>query len=183
MENLQKPVSSEYPVYYERYMKLLPDDVDVISVLKNQVEEIIGLVQHLRDHEAGQGYAAGKWSIKELLQHMLDTERIFAYRALCFSRGEEVSLPSYNEDQYAENSVANHRRLADLILEYRLLRQSTLNLIKSFSPEMIDLVGSSGGNAASVRSIIWIIAAHEKHHLNIIKERYLPFFEINKADF
>jgi uncharacterized damage-inducible protein DinB len=183
MENLHKPVASEYPVYYERYLKLLPDETDIIALLKNQVEDIIGLVHNLRDHEAGQGYAVGKWSIKELLQHMLDTERIFAYRALCFSRGEEVSLPSYNEDQYAENSVANRRRLADIILEYRLLRQSTLNLIKSFSPEMIDLMGSSGGNAASVRSIIWIIAAHEKHHLNIIKERYLPFFEINKIDF
>src|SRR5688572_10898701 len=183
MENLHKPVASEYPVYYERYLKLLPHEADVLSVLRNQVEDVIGLVQDTPDFIAKSGYAPGKWSIKELLQHMLDTERIFAYRALCFSRGEEISLPSYNEDQYAENSVANRRRLADIILEYRLLRQSTLNLIKSFSPQMIDLVGSSGGNAASVRSIIWIIAAHEKHHLNIIKERYLPFFEINKADF
>ena len=173
MENLQKPTAAEYPVYFERYLKLLPDDTDVIALLKNQVEEIIGLVQHLRDAAAAVGYAPQKWSIKELFQHLLDTERIFAYRALCFSRGEETSLPSYNEDQYAENSVANRRRLADIILEYRLLRQSTLNLIKSFSPEMIDMVGASGGNAASVRSIIWIIAAHEKHHLNIIKERYL----------
>ncbi len=181
MNNLQKPVEKEYPVYFERYLKLLPDETDVINLLKNQVEEIIGLVQHVKDVDAGLGYAPGKWSIKELLQHMLDTERIFAYRALCFSRGEATSLPSYNEDQYAENSVANRRRLADIILEYRLLRQSTLNLIKSFSPEMIDMVGDSGGKDASVRSIIWIIAAHEKHHLDIIKERYLPFLEAIKA--
>src|SRR5687768_17087842 len=183
MPHLPKPQPGDYPVYFERYLKLLPDDTDIMALLGKQVEDVIELVEHLKDDAAKWGYAPGKWSIKELLQHMLDTERIFAYRALCFSRGEETSLPSYNEDQYAENSVANRRRLADIILEYRLLRQSTLNLIKSFSPEMIDLVGSSGGNAASVRSIIWIITAHEKHHLNIIKERYLPFFEINKADF
>ena len=181
MEPIRKPLPGEYPVYYEKYLSLLPDDANLVNLLTNQVEEVISLVQPLRDAEAEKGYAPGKWSIKELLQHLLDTERIFAYRALCFSRGEETSLPSYNEDQYAENSVANRRRLADLILEYRLLRQSTLNLIKSFSPEMIDTVGFSGGSAASVRAIIWIIAAHEKHHLNIIKERYLPFFKALKA--
>lgn len=173
MEKIQKPLPGDFPVYYNKYLDLLPDDADVVNILTNQLETIISLVQPLRDSDAEKGYAPGKWSIKELLQHLLDTERIFAYRALCFSRGEETSLPSYNEDQYAENSVANRRRLADMILEYRYLRQSTLNLIKSFSPEMLNTVGFSGGSAASVRAIIWIIAAHEKHHLNIIKERYL----------
>src|SRR5688572_22529543 len=172
MNYLQKPAPTQYPAYFETYLKRLPD-TDILALLEEQVETLLGLFDNMTEAESEKGYAEGKWSIKELLQHMLDTERIMAYRALCFSRNENVMLPGFDEDEYAKNSDANRRNLANIIAEYRLQRQSTIALVKSFSPEMLDRFGKANNATYNVRSLVWVIAAHENHHLHIIQTRYL----------
>jgi arsenate reductase-like glutaredoxin family protein len=172
MNLTQKPAPSEYPPYFETYLKRLPD-TDILALLAEQVKTLASLFENLEEEAAEKGYAEGKWSLKELLQHMLDTERIMAYRALCFSRKETTMLSGFEEDNYALNSDANRRSLADILAEYRLLRQSTITLFKSFSPEMLMREGKANNAQCSVRAIAWIIAAHENHHLHIIRTRYL----------
>jgi hypothetical protein len=172
MNNLQKPAPNEYPAYFETYLKRLPH-TDILALLAEQAETLLGQFENMAEADAEKGYAEGKWSIKELLQHMLDTERILAYRALCFSRNENVMLPGFDEDEYARNSDANRRKLADIITEYRLQRKSTIALIKSFSPEMVNRSGKANNAVYNVRSLVWVIAAHENHHLHIIQTRYL----------
>jgi uncharacterized damage-inducible protein DinB len=172
MKNLQKPETTEYAPFYGTYINKLPE-TDILTLLSEQVEEVLATCSSATEAEAEKPYAEGKWSLKELLQHMIDTERIMTYRALCFSRGERHSLPGFEENEYAENSDANRRNLSDILDEYRLNRQSTLALIKSFSPEMVLKTGNANGNPVSVRAVIWMIAGHESHHLGIIKSRYL----------
>lgn len=172
MNYLQKPAPNEYPAYFETYLKRLPA-TDILALLAEQSETLLNQFDNMSETDAEKGYAEGKWSIKELLQHMLDTERIMAYRALCFSRNENVMLPGFDEDEYARNSYSNRRNLADIIDEYRLQRQSTIALFKSFSPEMLDRFGKANNATYNVRSLVWVIAAHENHHLHIIQTRYL----------
>jgi uncharacterized damage-inducible protein DinB len=172
MNYLQKPAPNEYPAFLETYLKRLPD-TDILALLAEQVETLLRQFDNMEETDAEKGYAEGKWSIKELLQHMLDTERVMAYRALCFSRKEAAMLPGFDEDEYALNSDANRRKLADIMAEYRLQRQSTIALIKSFSSEMLDRFGKANNATYNVRSLVWVIAAHENHHLHIIQTRYL----------
>jgi uncharacterized damage-inducible protein DinB len=125
---------------------------------------------------AGKGdysYAPGKWTIKEALSHIIEAERIFAYRALCISRGEQQNLPGFEENDYVINSEANNRTLADLIEEFKAVRLSNLYFLKSLSTAQANRVGSSNGNPTSVRALAHMMAGHELHHLNIFKERYL----------
>ncbi|MFC5270295.1 DinB family protein [Adhaeribacter terreus] len=172
MNNLHKPAPNEYPAYFETYLKRLPE-TDILALLETQCEDLLRLFDNLEEAETEKGYAEGKWSLKELLQHMLDTERIMAFRALCFARNEQAMLPGFSEDDYARNSDANRRKLANIIAEYRLQRQSTIMLFKSFSPEMVDSFGKANNATYNVRSLAWVIAAHENHHMDIIQSRYL----------
>jgi hypothetical protein len=172
MKNLHKPAPNEYPAYFETYLQRLPE-TDILALLESQVETLLQIFENLEEAETEKGYAEGKWSLKELMQHMLDTERILAYRALCFARNDQNMLPGFDEDMYAFNSDANRRKIADIIAEYRLQRQSTILLFKSFSPEMIERYGKANNVTYNVRSLAWVIAAHENHHLHIIQTRYL----------
>jgi len=172
MNNLHKPAPNEYPANFETYLKRLPE-TDILALLHNQAEALLQLFENLEEAETDKGYAEGKWSLKELLQHMLDTERIMAYRALCFARYEQAMLPGFNEDNYAAESGANFRKLADILADYRLQRQSTIALFKSFNPEMVERFGQANNATYNVRSLVWVIAAHENHHMYIIKTRYL----------
>lgn len=172
MNLTQKPAPSEYPPYFETYLKRLPD-TDILQLLAAQAETLADLFQNVEETDAEKGYAEGKWSLKELLQHMLDTERILAYRALCFSRKEIALLPGFDEDTYVANSEANRRSLSEILTEYSLVRQTTIALFKSFSPEMLLREGKANHAQFNVGSIAWIIAGHENHHLEVIRTRYL----------
>ena len=173
MNLLQKPEPGEYPAYFNNYLERLPE-TDIMALLAAQVETLCKLLEKLPEAATEKGYAEGKWSLKELLQHLLDTERIMCYRALCFSRHESIMLPGFNENVYAENSDANRRPLTEMLAEYRLLRQSTIALFQSFSAEMLLRKGQANNAAYTVRSLAWVIAAHEDHHLHIMQTRYLP---------
>lgn len=169
---INRPQAGEYPDYYETYMSQLPEG-DVLMLLEKHASDLKQLINGIDDKIAEGAYAEGKWTIKELLQHMLDSERIFAYRALCISRGEEASLPGYDENRYAANSMANTRLLGDMMEEFELVRRANMIMFRSFTSEILNTYGVANGNRVSLRGIIHVLAAHELHHMNILQERYL----------
>ncbi|MDX5347505.1 MAG: DinB family protein [Hymenobacteraceae bacterium] len=172
MNKIPKPAPGEYPQWYEHYFSQLADK-DALQLLEEQLSELEEMLQAVSDEQAALAYAPGKWTLKELLVHMLDTERIMAYRALAISRGEAAALPGFDENSYAEQSQANERIFSEILEEYRLQRLSNLALFRSFSEEMLNRKGHANGQDVTVKAIIYVVAAHERHHLNIFKERYL----------
>ena len=140
---------------------------------KNQFPKIESLLRLIDEEKAGYAYAPGKWNLKELLQHIIDGERIFNYRALCFARKETLSLPPFDENLYAENSNANTRSWNVLSNEFINVRRSTEDLFKSFSAVMLQQKGIANNNTLSVLSLGFIIIGHVKHHIKVVEERYL----------
>src|SRR5690606_18442301 len=127
----------------------------------------------LDENQGLYSYAHGKWTLKEVLIHCIDTERIMSYRALRFARNDQTELPGFEQNDYVPQSEANSRKMADLIEEYKILRQSTILLFKSFSDDVLKRAGVANGNPISVRALGFVISGHELHHLNVCKERYL----------
>lgn len=170
---IDRPQQTEYPEYYHTYMRQLPAEGDVLFLLEKQALDLRAMLLPLTEAQAQQAYAEGKWSLKELLQHMIDSERVFAYRAMCIARGEEASLPGFDENRYAFNSLANIRLLRDMLEEYDLQRKSNLYMFRSFTLDMLNNTGIANGKPITVRGLIHVTAAHELHHLNILADRYL----------
>ncbi len=161
------------PQYFDRYINQVATD-DLSTSFADSEKEFAGLPVKDLTKIADLAYAPGKWTVKELFQHLIDCERIFAYRALCISRGEKQSLPSFEEDDYAISSESNRREFADILKEYAVVRDSVLLLYQSFSEKMLLAEGLSGGNPINVAAIGFSIIGHRTHHLNILKDRYLP---------
>ncbi|GAB3531370.1 DinB family protein [Pontibacter brevis] len=169
---INRPTVAEYPDYYQGYMSLLPER-DIFYILEKQAADLRYMFRNISDERAEEAYAEGKWTMKELLQHLIDSERIFGYRALCFSRGEEASLPGWDEGKYVYNSFANIRSLESLLDEYELTRRSNMAMFRSFTSGIMDNYGVANGRKMSLRGLIHVIAAHELHHMNILQTRYL----------
>jgi uncharacterized damage-inducible protein DinB len=169
---LTKNQLGQHPEYFDRYISLLPD-TDVFELLDQQPQVLYGMVNNLSEEEAGQAYAPGKWTLKELLGHMIDTDRIFAYRCLCISRHETQSLPGFDENAYVQHANFNSRTLAGLLEEYDLARKSHLALFRAMNEEMLNRTGMANNQPVTAKAFIVIMAGHELHHLNIIKERYM----------
>jgi enterochelin esterase-like enzyme/uncharacterized damage-inducible protein DinB len=171
---LARPVAGDYTPYYERYINLVPAGVDPRQVLREQPREVHAAFDQLSGAQALFAYAPDKWTIKQLLLHQIDAERIFAYRALRFARGDEQSLHGFDENEYAANSQANERSLSSLLAEYDANRAATLALFDSFNDEQLNRKGSANNAVVTVRALLYIMAGHERHHLNIFQERYQP---------
>jgi hypothetical protein len=167
-----KPDASEHAEYYGRYIKLVPEG-NILNILGSQIDETLRLVENLNDNQANFNYGDGKWSIKELIGHVSDTERVFTYRGLCFSRNDRTPLPGFEQNDYVENADFNSRSLRDLIDEFRAVRNATLALYKSFPENVWIRRGPASGFEFTVRAVAYIIAGHELHHRYILKERYL----------
>ncbi|MFI5237024.1 MAG: DinB family protein, partial [Ignavibacteriales bacterium] len=131
------------------------------------------ILNSFSEHRGNFRYADGKWTVKELVGHLLDSERVFAYRALCIARGEKKSLPGFEQNDYVMEGNFNRRELFDLNYEFRLLRESNLLLFRSFTPEMMQRKGFANETTVSVLALIFIIAGHEKHHMNVLREKYM----------
>jgi uncharacterized damage-inducible protein DinB len=172
MNYFEKPPAAEHTAYVGRYVSLVPEN-HVYDALQNGVNRTLDFFALLPDEKWSYRYAEGKWDIHEILGHMIDTERVFAYRALSFARGDAQHLPGYEENDFAANSNASRRAPSDLMQEYTNLRLSTLDLFKSFDPEVLARTGTANENVNSVRAIGYLLAGHEIHHMNIIRERYL----------
>jgi len=164
--------SDEYGDFYSRYIDKSAgkDLIDLLDAGSNQLAEML---QTISNDEARFSYAEGKWTIKEVVGHMVDTERIMALRSLAFARGDTHPLPGFDQDAYVEAANFNERPLDDLMHEYRAVRSSTIQLFSSFTDEMLTAQGTASGSIFSVRALGYVIAGHEIHHLEILREKYL----------
>ncbi|MFA3782191.1 DinB family protein [Melioribacteraceae bacterium 4301-Me] len=169
---MTKPDKSEYAPYYEMYFNEVPDG-DILKTFEEQIEEIKSFFMGIDINKLNYRYAEGKWSIKEILGHLIDTERIYAMRALCFSRNETQSLPGFDENKYVMNANFSEQSLTSLLGQFELGRKNSLEMFKSFSEEMWLRKGIANKNIMSVRAVPLILVGHAAHHMRIIKERYL----------
>jgi len=173
MRKIEKPKHGEYPDYAIMYMKLVPDDGLLLKHLENGYDEMEKLIRSLPAEKLLYRYAANKWTIKEVLVHIIDDERIYAYRALCFARNEKTQLPGFEQDDYITFSNANDRTLENILQEYEAVRRATIALYEGLDDAALLRSGIANNNKATVRALGYHIAGHELHHMNIIKERYL----------
>ena len=167
-----RPDVGDYAPYYERYIKLIEGD-DILKILNDQSKKTQDVLNSFSEHKGNFRYAEGKWTVKEVVGHLLDTERVFAYRALCIARGEKKSLPGFDQDDYVKDGNFNRRDLFELNYEFRLLRESNLLLFRSFSEEMLKKRGFANETSVTVLAILFMIAGHEKHHMKILREKYI----------
>lgn len=169
----QIPDSTEYAPFFQTYIGKLPKGKSISELLNSGPDTLTGLLEGLSEERAEKPYAPGKWSVKELIGHMIDTEQIMAYRCLCISRGEQQSLPGFDENQYVQNANFKNQKLSILLNHYRILRQANLFLFKGMDEKMKLRTGLANGGKISARALIAIIAGHELHHINILRDRYL----------
>ena len=163
---------NEYSIFNATYINAL-ENVELIEELEISLHDFIKFVQNIPMDKFDYRYAEGKWTIKDIIQHIVDAERIFCYRALRISRNDKTPLPGFEENSYVENTDANKRSIQDLLSEFSAVRQSNLFLFKSFTNEQLTRMGTSSENPISVRAIGFIILGHQKHHQKVFMERYL----------
>ncbi len=174
MKKIAKPIDGEFAPYTSMYISLIPDDGAVLERMKDNYSSFRNFILALPENKLTYRYAVDKWTIKEILVHIMDTERIFAYRALRFARNDSTALPGYEQNDYVPYSRANERSLANIFQEYAAVRDATLTQFENFHDEDYLRKGTANGNPASVRALAYQIAGHELHHWNLIKERYVP---------
>ncbi|MBO0323301.1 DinB family protein [Muricauda sp. CAU 1633] len=164
--------SSEYNPFYQTYLLAL-DDVDLIQELNRGRDEFTTLLEGVPESKLGYAYGEGKWTLAEVLLHIMDAERVFQYRALCFARNDKTPFPGFDQDEYVPESNASARTKDDLLQEYKAIRESTLCLYNSFDEEVLKRIGMASGSQMSVRAMGFIISGHQAHHLKIIRKKYL----------
>jgi uncharacterized damage-inducible protein DinB len=174
MKTIPKPEAGEYAPYTIMYIGLFPDDGLILEHLKNNLAITSDLLGSLSEEQLTYRYAAGKWTIKEILAHIIDDERIYSYRALRFARNDHTELPGFDQDEYTLYAGAGQRSIDDLLQEFITVRNATISLFDSLDDAALTRAGVASGNIMSVRAAAYHIAGHELHHVNIIKERYLP---------
>lgn len=167
-----RPEAGEYNAYYQKYVSLVPDS-DVVETLERQADETNALLRSISEERAAHRYAEGKWSIKQLVGHIIDAERIFAYRALSIARGERQPLPGMDQDEYMAAADFDARTLADLYEELSHVRRSNVLMFRSFDANAWARRGIASESEVTVRALAHIIAGHETHHIKILRERYL----------
>ncbi|MGB5942769.1 MAG: DinB family protein [Leeuwenhoekiella sp.] len=164
---------SEFNPYYKRYIELVDSNNGLLEDLKKGGEKTVDFFERIPEDKLTYAYAKAKWTVLEILQHIIDTERIFNYRALCIARGDKAEFPGFEQDEYVKPSKANDRSLENLISEYKSVREGTVYLFDSFDAEALTIVGRASQSPLSPRAAGFIICGHEIHHANIIIKRYL----------
>jgi hypothetical protein len=168
---IPRPRQEDFAPYYGRYIALVPDG-DVIDGLVSHGQETVAMLRRVDEQRSLFRYAEGKWSIREIVGHVTDAERVFSYRALSFARADATALPGFDEGIWAAASNAHGRPLDDLIMELTAVRMATLALIRGFGDAEITRTGTASGNPFTVASLVYIIAGHERHHVTVLRERY-----------
>ena len=169
---MQRPNKNDYKPYQEEYIKTVEGD-NILKVLEVQLKTIPEFLSSIPEDKGLYSYSEGKWTIKELIEHMIDGERIFAYRALSIARGETQILPGFEQDDYVKEAHSNNRKLSELVDEFRKVREANLFLIKSFTEDDINKRGDVSDYQITVNAILYVMAGHANHHVNILKEKYL----------
>jgi uncharacterized damage-inducible protein DinB len=163
----------EYAPYQEAYIHLVNKEYTLAEELEISVHDLIHFVREIPMDKYDYRYAEGKWTIKDILQHIIDAERIFAYRALRFSRNDTTPLPGFDENSYADNGHGNNRSINDLLTEMSAVRHANIMMFKSFTEEDLMRKGTASGYTVSVRALGFLLIGHQNHHIKIFKERYL----------
>lgn len=166
-----RPQQGDYNSYFDNYISLVKGE-NILAALESNTTATADFLKSIPEEKGDYAYAADKWSVKQVIIHITDTERVFAYRALTIARGDKTPLPGYDENTWASNCAAEKRTLADVIAEFLSVRQSTIHLVKSFDDIMFSKKGIANNNPASVIALLFVIAGHELHHLYVLKERY-----------
>lgn len=166
-----RPDASEYAPYYGTYVGKVPEG-DLLHILEHQHRDTQALLSGLSEAKALHRYAPGKWSVKEVVGHLTDAERVFSYRALRFARGDAKPLQGFDENAWVPAGKFDARPLADLAAEFAAVRRATIALFKSLDAAALERRGVASDNAVSVRALAYIIAGHERHHVSILHERY-----------
>ena len=169
---MTRPDLQSVPTFYKRYVEHVKE-MDLIEALKFSSAETLQLIRSIPENQGEYRYAEGKWSIKEVLNHMLDVERIMSYRALRFARNDKTDLPGFEENDYAPEANAHSRTIIQLTDEIKRLRATTIDLFTSFTADMLTREGTANKNKLSVLTLGYVISGHESHHRQILKERYL----------
>ncbi len=173
---ITRPSADEYLPFYAGYIELVPVATDPLQALRAQAQETRAAFAALSDAQAGSSYAPGKWTPKQILLHIADTERVFAYRALRFARHDAQPLATFDQDEYAVTGAANERSTSSLLVEYEAVRAATLALFDTFTAAQLQQQGMANNAMVSVRALVYIVAGHERHHLNVFRERYQPLW-------
>ena len=169
---LSRPTEDECSSYYFTYIQLVPEG-DIVDTLQTQHADIQALLKHTSEAEASAPPAPGEWSIKQVVAHLSDAERLFSFRALWFARGELTALPGMEPNPWVAITDANARTLSDLLTEFDQVRAASLSLFANLDPAAWQRQGTASGNGVSVRALAWIIAGHERHHNRSLREVYL----------
>lgn len=169
---IARPDPTECAPFYRGYLNHVPEG-DVLEGMRRQASDTAALWRSLSAAQAKHRYASGKWSVKEVAAHMIDTERIFQSRALRFARSDQTPLPGYDHDAYVAALDLSHRSMESLGGEFERLRASTLDLFGGFTEDELNRSGEASGRAITVRAIVFIVAGHERHHMGVLRERYL----------
>ncbi len=169
---MNRPAESEYPSGFKNYIDLVNEN-DVLPVLKAQMDELDVLLGHVEPEKETYRYAEGKWSIREIVGHLIDGERVFGYRAFCIARGERQNLPGFDQDDYMLTAPYHQIDLEDLLSELRLVRLGNIAMLRSLDEASWSRVGTANENQVSVRAIAFGLAGHIRHHMNVLREKYL----------
>ncbi len=168
---MNRPTAEEHPPYFKKYIDTVSDNV--AGELEYQITSFTRFLKTISEEKSCFAYAEGKWTIKELVGHMIDTERIMAYRILRFSRNDQTPLSGFDENEFVAHAHFNDRTLNSLAEEFALVREANMFLIKSLNETELNRTGSASGNSISVKALIYILAGHVNHHRAIIEERYV----------
>jgi hypothetical protein len=169
---MQRPNKNDYSANQETYIKAVEGD-NILIVLEDQLNTVPEFLASIPENKGEYAYADGKWTVKQVIEHIIDSERVFAFRALCIARGEKQTLPGFEQDDYVNEAHSNQRKIAELAVEFRKVREANLSLFKSFNEEVINKRGNVYDYQITINAILYSIAGHLNHHLNILKERYL----------
>ncbi|MBZ5706438.1 MAG: DinB family protein [Acidobacteriia bacterium] len=166
-----RPEANEYDPYYDRYISLVPG-ADIITTLRTQLDQTTAILSAVSEEKAGYRYAPGKWSVKEVLGHLTDTERIFAYRALRIARNDRTPIEGFEQDDYVRFGPFSDCRLVDLVQEFGHVRRASLSLLRNLDENVWSRRGIANKSEISVRALAFILAGHELHHRKVLKEKY-----------
>jgi len=169
---MNRPTETEYATYFQNYVGQV-NESDIMAVLRSEIDDLDVLLNRVPPEKEGWAYAEGKWTIREVVGHLIDGERVFGYRALCIARGETQNLPGFEQDDYLRTSPYNHIDLEDLLSELRLVRLSNIAMFRNLDEEAWNRIGIANNNEVTVRALAFIMAGHLRHHMKVLQERYL----------
>jgi len=169
---MNRPLQTEYAPYYESYISQVSES-DIMPVLRSQMDELDVLLGRVEPAQETHRYAEGKWSVREIIGHLIDAERVFGHRAFCIARGEQQNLPGFDQNDYMTTAPYDRVDLEDLLSELRLIRLGNIAMLRTLDEEAWSRTGNANGNQVTVRALAFIMAGHVRHHMNVLREKYL----------